>query len=42
MYTCFKCKGKRVTTQEIQMRSADEPMTVFVTCVECGNNWRIG
>ena len=41
MYTCYKCKGKRVTTQEIQMRSADEPMTLFITCVDCGNNWTI-
>ena len=41
MYTCYKCKGKRTTTQEIQMRSADEPMTLFVTCVDCGHNWTI-
>ena len=42
MYTCRKCKGKRTTTQEIQMRSADEPMSIFITCVDCGNQWRIG
>jgi transcription elongation factor S-II len=42
MYTCRKCKGKRTTSQEIQMRSADEPMTIFITCVDCGNSWRIG
>ena len=42
MYTCRKCKGKRTTSQEIQMRSADEPMTIFIRCVDCGNSWRIG
>lgn len=41
MYTCRKCKGKRYTTQEIQMRSADEPMSIFITCVDCGHQWRI-
>lgn len=41
MYTCGKCKGKRTTTQEIQMRSADEPMSIFITCVDCGKQWRI-
>ena len=41
MYTCGKCKGKRTTTQEIQMRSADEPMSIFITCVDCGHQWRI-
>ena len=42
VYTCFKCHGKRVTTQEIQMRSADEPMTLFITCFDCGNVWKMG
>lgn len=42
MYTCESCKGKRTTSKEIQMRSADEPMTLFIRCVDCGNEWRIG
>ena len=29
---CNKCKKYTVQTREYQTRSADEPMTVFVTC----------
>ncbi|MGH0135807.1 UNVERIFIED_CONTAM: hypothetical protein FKN15_064221 [Acipenser sinensis] len=28
-------------TAEVQTRSADEPMTTFVFCVECGNRWKV-
>ena len=28
MYTCEKCKGQRTTSKEIQLRGADEPMTL--------------
>jgi transcription elongation factor S-II len=24
----------------MQTRSADEPMTTFVTCIDCGNRWK--
>jgi len=40
MFTCGKCKQKKCTYYQMQTRSADEPMTVFVTCVNCGNRWR--
>lgn len=40
-YTCRKCGGKKTTHQEMQTRSADEPMTIFITCVTCGNQWKI-
>ena len=36
MYTCRKCKSKRSTFYEMQTRSADEPATIFVTCLDCG------
>jgi transcription elongation factor S-II len=40
MFTCRKCKSKRCTYYELQTRSADEPATIFITCLDCGKNWR--
>jgi len=40
MYTCRKCKSTRCTHYEMQTRSADEPSTIFVTCLDCGKHWR--
>ncbi len=40
MFTCRKCKSKKTTYYQMQTRSADEPMTTFVTCVNCKNRWR--
>lgn len=40
MYTCSKCKGKKTTFYEQQTRSADEPMTTFVQCLDCGHNMK--
>lgn len=40
MYTCRKCKSNRCTYYEMQTRSADEPATIFVTCLDCGKHWR--
>jgi transcription elongation factor S-II len=39
-FKCRKCKKNRCTYYQAQTRSADEPMTVYVTCLECGNNWK--
>jgi DNA-directed RNA polymerase subunit M/transcription elongation factor TFIIS len=39
-FTCFKCKGNKCMYYQLQTRSADEPMTTFVTCVNCENHWR--
>lgn len=39
-FTCGKCKSKKTTFYEMQTRSADEPMTVFVQCLNCGKRWR--
>ena len=39
-FTCSKCKSKQCTHYQLQTRSADEPMTTFVTCITCGNRWR--
>jgi len=40
MFTCSKCKENKTTYFQLQTRSADEPMTTFVTCVNCGNRWK--
>jgi transcription elongation factor S-II len=37
---CRKCKGTNCGFTEMQTRSADEPMTVFAYCLDCGNRWR--
>ncbi len=39
----FLCKGcwkRECTYYEMQTRSADEPMTIFITCMNCGKHWR--
>jgi len=41
VYKCAKCGGKKTRQHEMQTRSADEPMTVFIHCVNCGNSWKI-
>jgi transcription elongation factor S-II len=40
MFTCKKCKSKRCTYYELQTRSADEPSTIFITCLDCGKHWK--
>ena len=39
-FTCRKCKSKRCSYYQLQTRSADEPMTTFVTCIDCGSRWK--
>lgn len=42
MYTCKNknCRSKECTYVELQTRSADEPATIYVTCVKCEYTWR--
>ena len=40
LYTCGKCKKKKITYYELQTRSADEPSTHFFTCHNCGHRWK--
>lgn len=40
MFTCKRCKSKRCTYYELQTRSADEPATIFITCLDCGKHWK--
>lgn len=37
---CGKCGQRKVTYTEAQTRAADEPMTLFCTCVNCGKSWK--
>jgi transcription elongation factor S-II len=39
-FKCRKCHSNKCTYYQMQTRSADEPMTTFVTCIECGNRWK--
>lgn len=51
IHRCNKCffnktlkddteRGKRTWYYELQTRSSDEPMTQFVTCLDCGFKWK--
>ncbi|XP_045574255.1 transcription elongation factor A protein 3 isoform X19 [Salmo salar] len=40
LFQCSKCSKKNCTYNQMQTRSADEPMTTFVLCNECGNRWK--
>lgn len=39
-FQCGKCKQRKCQYYQMQTRSADEPMTTFVTCTVCGNRWK--
>ena len=40
IFTCSRCHKKECTYYQLQTRSADEPMTTFVTCLNCGKRWK--
>lgn len=40
VYQCRRCKSRKCVFSEQQIRSADESMTIFVTCLDCGKQWR--
>ena len=40
IYCCKKCKKNNCEITQRQTRSADEPATTFVNCLECGFNWK--
>jgi len=39
-FKCGRCKLRKCTYYELQTRSADEGMTIFITCITCGHRWR--
>ncbi|CAI5976238.1 unnamed protein product [Closterium sp. NIES-64] len=40
MFKCGKCGQRKTTYFQMQTRSADEPMTTYVTCLTCQNRWK--
>ena len=39
-FTCNRCKSNKTTYYQLQTRSADEPMTTYVSCLNCEKNWK--
>ena len=40
MFKCNKCKSLKTIYYQMQTRSADEPMTTYVTCTNCDTKWK--
>jgi len=40
LLTCGRCKKSDVLYNQLQTRSADEPMTTFCVCEHCGHRWK--
>ncbi|KEZ41502.1 Uncharacterized protein SAPIO_CDS7659 [Scedosporium apiospermum] len=39
-FKCSRCGQRKVSYNQAQTRSADEPMTTFCECTVCGHNWK--
>ena len=39
-FKCNKCGSRETSYYEVQTRSADEPMTQFITCLNCNARWK--
>ena len=39
-FKCGKCKKRECSYYELQIRSADESATLFITCLNCGAHWK--
>ena len=40
MFECARCHKNETTYYQLQTRSADEAMTTFIECINCGNKWK--
>tara|TARA_B100000035_G_C21030584_1_gene568205 strand:- start:274 stop:777 length:504 start_codon:yes stop_codon:yes gene_type:complete len=40
MFKCNRCKSMKTVYYQMQTRSADEPMTTYVTCTNCNLKWK--
>ena len=41
MFQCSRCRERKCTYYQMQTRSADEPMTTYVTCCKCNKRWKV-
>lgn len=41
-FKCKRCLKRECVFTELQLRSSDEPSSMFITCINCGNRWRQG
>jgi DNA-directed RNA polymerase subunit M/transcription elongation factor TFIIS len=39
-FRCSRCQKRQCSYYELQTRSADEPMTIFISCLNCGKHWK--
>lgn len=40
LYKCYQCGERKCQVRQVQTRGADEPMTLFITCLVCHNEFR--
>merc|ERR1712228_951842 len=40
LFKCGRCGKSSCSYNQLQTRSADEPMTTFVFCNDCGHRWK--
>eukprot|EP00759_Apiculatamorpha_spiralis_P034664 PhF_6_TR35732/c0_g1_i1/m.51885 len=38
-YPCTECRNEKCSFNEVQMRGADEPATIFLMCLACGHTF---
>jgi transcription elongation factor S-II len=39
-FKCRKCWSTKCSYYQLQIRSSDEPMHIFLTCLDCGLRWK--
>lgn len=42
LFKCGKCKERKTSYRELQIRSCDEPASLLISCLNCGHKWKIG
>lgn len=40
-FVCKRCHGDKTVYSQLQTRSADEPSTVYVKCLQCEATWKL-